>query len=237
MDDRDDQWVTMAMADDTLVADLLLLLRKPSLPLQWTVRQRRSRWNEKKTESTRASPTTPLSWTAATSIDGYEGSTRPTRALDASGSKAVDHGETATAKRSRKKRTLAELQQEEKLLLKEKKILKNELSSLHLTIEKQKAKNQSLKRIKLDLMSQQTFKTGNAVLGPTQFEEVHCHPSKLVSAQTVQDRVVDDELPVCAASGSSKKQEISNHECSFLLPDLNIPVGEDFYSNDIPELS
>lgn len=66
------------MSDDSLVADALLLLRhsEPTLlpkkveaspiKLKWNVRQRRS----KKGDQTRASPTTPLSLSGATSLSG-----------------------------------------------------------------------------------------------------------------------------------------------------------------------
>ena len=66
------------MSDDSLVADALLLLRhsEPTPPpkkaeaspikLKWSVRQRRS----KKGDQTRASPTTPLSLSGATSLSG-----------------------------------------------------------------------------------------------------------------------------------------------------------------------
>ncbi|XP_027344831.1 uncharacterized protein LOC113857233 [Abrus precatorius] len=203
MSDSDDDWVTRALADDTLVADLLLRIRhpQPCLNLHWTVRQPRSRPHHNKPQSTRGSPTTPLSWTDA----------EPSLHASASGSKAVDPGETTTAKRSRKRK---------------------ELASLHLTMEKKKATNESLKKIKLDLTSQQTYKTGKAILYPPQFVEAHCHP-----AQTVQDKVLNDESFVRIAIASSKQKEISNQESSFLLPDLNIPIGEDLNSNDIPELS
>lgn len=112
-----DNWVDMAMADETIVANLLLSLNNnnnnnenndsPSLQnLHWTVRKRRTTWHTpntaaaKKTESAaRASPTTPLSWSAATSAsgaaDGSEDSSRPTNkpvvALDASRSKVQFH--------------------------------------------------------------------------------------------------------------------------------------------------
>lgn len=86
----DDDWITLAMADDSLVVDLLLRLHRSLLPttttpppprsavclqLGWTVRQRRSRSASssrhlatgKKAEPMRASPTTPLSWSCVTS--------------------------------------------------------------------------------------------------------------------------------------------------------------------------
>ena len=71
-------WTQVAMSDDSLVADALLLLRhsEPTLlpkkveaspiKLKWSVRQRRS----KKGDQTRASPTTPLSLSGATSLSG-----------------------------------------------------------------------------------------------------------------------------------------------------------------------
>ncbi|KAK7278537.1 hypothetical protein RJT34_23567 [Clitoria ternatea] len=89
MSDFKDHWVDMATADDTIVAGFLLRLRQPSFfNLQWTVRKSRTR-RCRKTKLSRAttSPTTPLSWTAATSVDGYEGSAHSTRPVHDSGSK------------------------------------------------------------------------------------------------------------------------------------------------------
>lgn len=75
-----------AMTDDTMVVELLVRLHgaavaapppPPTLPLEWTVRQRRSRpvtINAKKlAQSQRASPSTPLSWSVATSLSGGSG--------------------------------------------------------------------------------------------------------------------------------------------------------------------
>ena len=69
-----DSWTRVAMSDDSLVADALLQLRhsKPPpspLKLKWSVRQRRS----KKGDLTRASPTSPLTWSGATSFSGGGG--------------------------------------------------------------------------------------------------------------------------------------------------------------------
>ena len=94
----DDHWIKVAMADDSLVVDLLLRLHRPPPPpppclnLHWTVRQRRSRSAHNKAESTRASPTTPLSWSGATSasggnLDGYEEYSRPSKPTQTSRSK------------------------------------------------------------------------------------------------------------------------------------------------------
>lgn len=69
----------------------------PHLQLEWTVRQRRSKSTprhissaERKAELTRASPTTPLSWSGATSASGggaadcYEESSRLTKQMQSS---------------------------------------------------------------------------------------------------------------------------------------------------------
>lgn len=80
----EEEWVKAAIMDDSLVAELLLGLnqgnpspspfpsksKKTGSPLEWTVRQRRSKpvsVNAKKS-APRASPTTPLSWSGATSV-------------------------------------------------------------------------------------------------------------------------------------------------------------------------
>lgn len=101
----DDEWMEMSRNDDAMVAEMLLRLRnavpptRPSsaLRLVWNVRQRRSgsrkdddeqknKKGQKGVESTRASPSTPLSFSAATStscgVGGEypeESSSRPTR--------------------------------------------------------------------------------------------------------------------------------------------------------------
>lgn len=86
MGGAEEEWVKAAMTDDTMVVELLVRLHgavapppppPPTLPLEWTVRQRRSRpvtVNAKKlAQSQRASPSTPLSWSVATSLSGGSG--------------------------------------------------------------------------------------------------------------------------------------------------------------------
>jgi hypothetical protein len=110
---NDDNWVETAMVDDSIVATFLLTLNKktsspdssssstlyPPFNVHWTVRQRRSKLRSHtakiKTESRRASPTTPLSWSAATSgsgaaaatTDGNEESSRFNKSVHTSRSK------------------------------------------------------------------------------------------------------------------------------------------------------
>ncbi|KAK4375472.1 hypothetical protein RND71_006149 [Anisodus tanguticus] len=58
---------------------------------------------------------------------------------------------TTTSKRSRRKKTLADLKEEEILLIKERKHLKSELALLRTNLENQRDTNQNLKKMKLDL--------------------------------------------------------------------------------------
>ncbi|CAK9169744.1 unnamed protein product [Ilex paraguariensis] len=203
----DQEWVKAAMTDDSMVVELLVTLNqatpppKTALPLEWTVRQPRSKTMTVKS-TTRASPTTPLSWSGATSFSGGAGSGSgsgsggaidggleessrplPKRSVgsDTTRSKVrvcalfllfffsgivsfidivitspvagdiTGTSERTTSKRSRKKKTLAELKEEEVLQLKEKRRLTRELACICSTLEKQRATNESLKRMKYDV--------------------------------------------------------------------------------------
>ncbi|KAL0699538.1 hypothetical protein Bca4012_055660 [Brassica carinata] len=277
-------WTREAMSDDSLVAEALISLHHVEPPppppeksgvsdlkLKWSVRQRRSKatpLSRKKGEQehTRDSPSTPLSWSGATSLSGGGGGGSGVAAVEESScavklSEAVrskghirhfdpdatlaffdlysdfaltfhyvtvqphrggfpvclvnkftsdafvttrlplginpgcqgcgvahstldvekdvaDISQTSVTpttpfKRSRKKKTLAELKEEESLLLKEKKGLKNELASMRNLLKQQRARNESLKKLQ-------------------------------------------------AAAETQK-----NDDSSFLLPDLNIPLDND----------
>ncbi|KAL4626612.1 hypothetical protein ACB092_05G109700 [Castanea dentata] len=248
----DDEWVKEAMTDDTVVVGLLLRLFEAPQPkpveavlrLGWTVRQRRSKsaprhgdsTTKKKAEPARASPTTPLSWSGATSasggaLDGFEESSRLSKPTESSRSKVAVNGETNINKRSRKKRSLAELREEESLLLTERINLKNELAALRLTLEKQRATNDSLKRIKHDLQSQQNEKTTTASAmasvaaisdRPQKIEEV-CDPA----ASIFPAGVACNDVDTVPHPGESKIEEVKESETSFVLPDLNLPFDDD----------
>ncbi|XP_047342483.1 uncharacterized protein LOC124945983 isoform X2 [Impatiens glandulifera] len=130
-----DVWVTSAMSDDSAVVELLLRLKQSSEafkiqlsllpPTRWGNRKLRSTTARKEqTESTRRSPTTPLSWSgggalASDSYDEYESSD----VYSVSRSKGALHNDIASisssSKRSRKNKTFGELQEEENLQLKE----------------------------------------------------------------------------------------------------------------------
>ncbi|KAJ1376976.1 hypothetical protein SESBI_49379 [Sesbania bispinosa] len=92
---------------------------------------------------------------------------------------AANPSETVTTRKSRRKKTLAELKEEESLLLKERRSLKNELASLRLIVEKRRATNESLKRMKLDLESQQN---SNATTASELSGKITCGASQFVEA-------------------------------------------------------
>ncbi|KAL1198601.1 hypothetical protein V5N11_011251 [Cardamine amara subsp. amara] len=189
-----ENWIRVAMSDDALVADALLRLRHSEPPppppeksdasplkLKWSVRQRRS----KKGEQTRASPTTPLSFSGATSlsggggsgggantVEGLEESSDTVKPSEAFRSKISQTSAITTTlfKRSRKKKTLAELKEEEIMLLKESTTLKNDLASMRNLVEQQRARNNVLKKMKAESQSalscKLAFEQGSSFLLP-----------------------------------------------------------------------
>ncbi|KAM6602334.1 hypothetical protein CsatA_021943 [Cannabis sativa] len=250
----DDDWVKLAMNDDVTVADLLFRLRKagyerrrrpppprqpsPPLKLYWSVRQRRSSKPivKKKSDSTRASPTTPLSWSGATSvsgggcaIDGFEESSKPSKLTGGARSKVSSvKGEPTTSKRPRKKKTLAELKEEETLLLRERKKLKTEIATMLLNIEKQKATKENFNRFKLELDSPQKVKTEISYRAE-QVDAIAVSKHGSISQQTEADQC--NQL-VAQPHPPQDVEELENEkETGFCLPDLNLPADTDFSSS------
>ncbi|KAG5537463.1 hypothetical protein RHGRI_024781 [Rhododendron griersonianum] len=256
----DNDWVKLAMDDDSVVVDLLMCLHhstpsppkreknsKALLPLEWRVRQRRSKpipHPKAKKPTPTASPTTPLSWSGATSVscggDGLEESSQsPPKRPESTRSKVIAAGGTASNKKSRKKKTLPELKEEEILLLKERRQLKRELDTLRDTLEKQRATNESLKRLRLDLESQQAAERVTAIasfegLADQRRQKLaSCDPIPSVLQPDARIDDHDDELLLSPNGPSKLKQEIIDQEDKFLLPDLNIPVENSNSENNI----
>ncbi|OWM81860.1 hypothetical protein CDL15_Pgr007898 [Punica granatum] len=163
---EDEEWIKAALSDDSAVAELLLLLHSSpaapapsSLRIDWSVRQRRSPSSKgvhrspdpsvpekgSAAKPTRASPTTPLSWSGATSsADGLEESSLP-----------------AAKPRSK------------------------ELANLHVLIEKHRAMNERLKKLKLGFQEQRAINARD-----------QCHPSALVpDTENPKNRETVFELP------------------------------------------
>ncbi|EYU21698.1 hypothetical protein ABFS82_09G087800 [Erythranthe guttata] len=243
MSGADDQWIEAAMNDDAVVAEFLVRLRhapppppppprpKPAalLPLHWSVRQRRSKsisvnHNAKKLAH-RGSPTTPLSWSGATSFSGgsagavgggSEESSRllPLQISDASRSKVIDDSEKTASKKSRKKKTLTELKDEENSLLKERRELKREMAALRVCLDREKVTNNNLKKMKIELQPrfdrESTHTAEASTSGQIQHESTAGQPIQIVSENNLT-------LQSCTSNASGSK---------FVVPDLNIPFDE-----------
>ncbi|XP_047342482.1 uncharacterized protein LOC124945983 isoform X1 [Impatiens glandulifera] len=218
-----DVWVTSAMSDDSAVVELLLRLKQSSEafkiqlsllpPTRWGNRKLRSTTARKEqTESTRRSPTTPLSWSgggalASDSYDEYESSD----VYSVSRSKGALHNDIASisssSKRSRKNKTFGELQEEENLQLKESIHLNKELENLRINLEEQKARNESLKRIKNDILLQSADKT----------------ETRTVEAFAFERGIGGSRTPPCLVRNENKNTDRRN----FILPDLNMEPAEE----------
>ncbi|OAY27451.1 uncharacterized protein LOC110603959 isoform X2 [Manihot esculenta] len=263
-----DEWIRAAMTDDRVVVELLVRLKqeaaqvKPQavIPLRWGLRLPRSKpataasmryevvcRRKEGDSSARCSPTTPLSWSGgggaspSATADGFE-ETSPHVICSTPGarSKVTATGETAstTTKKSRRKKTFAELKEEESVLLKERMHLKKELATINATFKEQIERNENLKRLKIDL-SLQFAKTSSSLSDlldkaicnqPCKREPSSPNHISSMSNMHAQD---DDNTE----SDSCERQEtVSNHDRSFLLPDLNMMPSEDPHSETLPVL-
>ncbi|KAJ8773949.1 hypothetical protein K2173_009380 [Erythroxylum novogranatense] len=247
-----DEWVRAAMTDDMVVVDLLVRLKKAHgaakplvvIPIRWGLRLPRSRpatvsstrsdvaSKRKEGDSfRRCSPTTPLSWSGAGSpsatADGFEETSRHTNRSPSGVRSKVNTNSLAvssTIKRSRKKKTFAELKEEVSSLLKEKMQLKKELCTMRETFKEQSARNENLKKLKLHLKSSSTL-----------HETICCHtsPDRDTSSfnhipSILSTRGQPDDHSLLQQS-SEKDEAVSIHDAHFLLPDLNMTLcGEDF---------
>lgn len=242
---KDECWLKAAIYDDTLVAELLLRLKDsisggPSsscsvLPPSWGVRQPRSSV-EKKKETPRRSPTTPLSFAAS---DGCDDSSdhHCRRRLDAAASGAgcshssdrfrskvsvATEAPATTSKRPRRKKTFAELKEEESSLLKERTYLKKELAALRLTFKEQRSINENLKRIKLDLRVESRFKPES---NSTEQEERNSNDNgeSEAGSSNVLRLVKTEDADSCPAT----QKGVTSQEPICVLPDLNMMPDEE----------
>ncbi|EEF46908.1 uncharacterized protein LOC8274217 [Ricinus communis] len=194
--------------------------------------------------STRCSPTTPLSWSGgggsaspSATADGFEETSRRSSPAVRSKVTAETASTTTNTKRSKRKKTFAELRIEEGLLMKEKMHLKKELASLNATFNEQRSRNENLKRIKLDLNLQYAENSSSA---RDEMEEAIC--SRSHQREPSSSNQIISILPMYAKgddntqSGSCQTHEaVSDHDKSFLLPDLNMmPTEEDPATETLP---
>ncbi|KAL4335911.1 hypothetical protein GQ457_07G037640 [Hibiscus cannabinus] len=239
-----DEWVRAAMTDDSVVVELLVRLKQAqsappasksaAVALKWGIRQPRSKPMSMRCDakrdgdfnaSTRRSPTTPLSWSGGggaaspSAADGFEETSKQvSRCPPAAASRSKGSaGNETTTKRSRRKKTFAELKEEENLLLKEKLNLKKEIASVRATLKEQRARNENLKRIKLDL-NMQIAKNGLEELPSSQpHQRVRSTVDLCPSTSPSSSHALDDRKEVSDSFNVAKA----------VLPDLNMMPGED----------
>ncbi|KVH90267.1 uncharacterized protein LOC112521643 [Cynara cardunculus var. scolymus] len=216
-------WLEAALTNDTLVAEFLLRLKQSSSsdslhapppppssitsllpPPGWGHRKNRSKSTPSTTiviaKDQRGSPTTHLSWSGASTSDGYEESSRPSDLSSGGRSiKANEGASTSGYNKSLKRKSFAELKEEEGSLLKERMHINKELASMRSNLHQQMATSENLKRIKI-----------NYDENPRNVHE----PAPVLANQSVQ-------IP-CRVEAESKALEKG-----FVLPDLNMMPNED----------
>uniref|UniRef100_A0A7N0U889 Uncharacterized protein n=1 Tax=Kalanchoe fedtschenkoi TaxID=63787 RepID=A0A7N0U889_KALFE len=182
----------------------------------------------------RCSPSTPLSWSGGSGggggVDGCEASSpHMTNRSPVSRSKITLAGSEvngASSSKARKKKTHAELREEEEMLLKERMHLNRELAMLGATVMEQRAENENLKRIKLDLSTQLTRShqctAAVAAGGPGDSQSMkesmkaaahNCVPSALTPRPPNPEAEPDTFLP-------------AQERAKSMLPDLNMMPSE-----------
>ncbi|XP_010519650.1 PREDICTED: uncharacterized protein LOC104799044 isoform X1 [Tarenaya hassleriana] len=211
--------------------------------LRWGFRQPRSRSQRcdgvsqrKETDSaknSRCSPSTPLSWSGgsgggggssspSTCADGYEATSCQTSGSLAVGSRSkvliTEASAGSGSKRSRRKKTFAELKEEEGNLLKERICLEKEIASLRATFDEHGAEKHSLKRMKLDL------KNVHQTEPSSRHHLEHCSGGGDGSTTIDHHCKNEEEVKWTTTDGS------------FLLPDLNMTPPPEENGNGYPSL-
>ncbi|XP_019173977.1 PREDICTED: uncharacterized protein LOC109169564 [Ipomoea nil] len=242
---KKDDWIAAALMDDAVVVEMLFRLKQSYLspasdatekslflslpPFHWGNRQPRSKppstSSVQKWSAARRSPTTPLSWSggsASPSDGGCDESSRPPPSSDLSSvfrSKCTVTNEifcNISSQRSKRKKTFAELKEEENSLLKERVHLERELASMHVTLNQQRARSDNLKKIKFDLNLE------SANQQPVNLESTKTQPSSVLPRHNTTK---DD--PVSSDSCRDEKAVASQNNRCFILPDLNMEPSEE----------
>nr|GMD48646.1 IQ domain-containing protein [Ipomoea batatas] len=235
---KKDDWIAAALMDDAVVVEMLFRLKDSYLsppppsdaslflslpPFHWGNRQPRSK-PPKWSATARRSPTTPLSWSGGSGSpsDGVVSEIQESYMINymhapltltlGSWNKCTVTNEifcNISSQRSKRKKTFAELKEEENSLLKERVHLERELASMHVTLNQQRARSDNLKKIKFDL----NLESENEQ--PVYLESTKTRPSVLPRHNTTKDEPV--------SSDSCRPQ---NNRC-FILPDLNMEPSEE----------
>ncbi|XP_068481660.1 uncharacterized protein [Phaseolus vulgaris] len=135
---------------------------------------------------------------------------------------------SASTKRCRRKKTFAELKEEENSLLKERIYLKKEIATINANFEAQGAKNESLKKIKLDIGSNYQKNPSSTSVEPQCM--VAGQPHQRIVSPTLTRPTQDDTR---SQASESRPNEIeSTGERFFLIPDLNMTPSDDVSCTD-----
>ncbi|KAE9609257.1 hypothetical protein Lalb_Chr08g0244281 [Lupinus albus] len=248
-----DEWVKAAMTDDTIAVELLLSLKKSVLPksktllpLTWGSKKPRSTSTSRSRPppahpsrcggagSTRCSPTTPLSWSGGASpsdtADCNDDSNRHHTVRSKATATSGYTGNSASTKKCRRKKTFAELKEEESSLLKERIHLEKEIANKNANFEAERALNERMKRIKLDFGTKwHSYPSSTSV-------ELHCTPD----GQPHQRIVVPfGPLKVThAIQDDSHSHASQSREAFSMIPDLNMmPPDAGSYTEDLCGMS
>ncbi|KAB2629261.1 hypothetical protein D8674_034056 [Pyrus ussuriensis x Pyrus communis] len=191
--------------------------------------------------TTRCSPTTPLSWSGGTgspsaTADGFEESSCPR----SKGNATYESTSTTTGtKRARRKKTYAELKEEESSLLKERTYLQKEIATLQTTFKEQIAKNDNFKRIKIDLNLHSTRNLSANFDGAG--KSISSQPHERIASSSSTACYIPWDLPPRPhpqLDSCVEGNAILARDTSFLLPDLNmVPSGEESGSEMLPGMS
>ncbi|KAG6410697.1 hypothetical protein SASPL_128762 [Salvia splendens] len=125
------------------------------------------------------------------------------------------------SKRSRKKKTLTELKDEENSLLKERRNLKRDIAALRINLEEQIAKNENLKRIKIELQPLLDAETVFSTKEPVSDNQLH-PDGPAITPPLISDKAVALHSNDCPTSPI--KDATTSH--AFMLPDLNMPFED-----------
>ncbi|XP_068481659.1 uncharacterized protein [Phaseolus vulgaris] len=126
------------------------------------------------------------------------------------------------------KKTFAELKEEENSLLKERIYLKKEIATINANFEAQGAKNESLKKIKLDIGSNYQKNPSSTSVEPQCM--VAGQPHQRIVSPTLTRPTQDDTR---SQASESRPNEIeSTGERFFLIPDLNMTPSDDVSCTD-----
>ncbi|KAK7260925.1 hypothetical protein RIF29_27226 [Crotalaria pallida] len=192
--------------------------------------------------STRCSPTTPLSWSgsgspsstaaAAAADGGFEESSRhtgqsnhaATRSKGAVKAAIVEYVDNSTStKNCKRKKTYAELVEEENSLLQEREYLREEIANRKAAFDARRTRNESLKKLKLDLDSRPRDKPNSST------DE---HPSALPDQQ--QHGKIPSVALTSAVEDDTRPQTADSKAIRTEIPDLNMMPSEDDSFTDGP---